>query len=345
MTLARNIALSGDPQQLMKRSHDLLDGPLRRSVGRLHPELSAVASYHFGWTTVNGTPDTAGRTGKAIRSALACLSAEAVGADAKVAIPGAVAVELVHNYSILHDDVMDGELMRRHRPTAWSVFGVGLTVLAGDALVALVSGELIGIPGSRGSEAVNLVGSTVEELILGQAEDLTFERRGDVGLQEYVHMANHKTAALMGCSLSIGALLAGAPARTVKDLALVGRKIGLAFQVMDDLLGIWGSAERTGKSVSSDLARRKKTFPVVAALEAGVAESDELADIYAGDATDHVTLNRIARLIELAGGRDRANAEIERQLDAALTVVAADISEQSKAELEGLASFLASRSA
>ncbi|HEX2179430.1 MAG TPA: polyprenyl synthetase family protein [Actinomycetota bacterium] len=337
--------LSAAPEALavLDRGQRTTRAAMQRAVAELHPELARIGAYHLGWCNADGT-ESPGSGGKAVRPTLALLSAEAASADALVALPGAVAVELVHNFSILHDDVMDGDRMRRHRPTAWTVFGTGPAVLAGDALLALAVKILAKNPGPRYMVAADCLNSAVSELILGQAEDLSFERREQVSIAECLRMSGHKTAALMSCALSIGAILAGAPAATVDALAGTGRNLGLAFQAVDDLLGIWGSEELTGKPVFSDLRQKKKSLPVVAAINAGTPESRELAGILRLENPDQESVAWAAVLVEAAGGRDRARREVDDRLGRALEAIdAIEMPNRTRAELTSLARYLAVR--
>jgi geranylgeranyl diphosphate synthase, type I len=337
------VAIVPDAAIVLTRGQQVTRPALERAVGELHPELSVVAAYHQGWCNADGSA-ASGSGGKAVRPTLVLLSAEATGSDASVAIPAAVAVELVHNFSILHDDVMDGDRMRRHRPTAWAMFGTGLAVLAGDALLALSSQILSRNLDPRYALAAGLLNSAVSELILGQAEDLSFERRDDVCITECLQMSGHKTAALLACSTSIGAVLAGAPTRTVEELAGVGRHLGLAFQAVDDLLGIWGAQELTGKPVFNDLLRNKKSLPIVAALNAGSPESRELSNILASKDLLEELVERAAELVEAAGGRDRALREVDHQLSLALEGIdRIDMPVRVRAELTSVARYLAIR--
>ena len=189
----------------------------------------------------------------------------------------AVAVELVHNWSLLHDDIMDNDTERRHRPTAWTVFGVGPAILAGDALLALAQDLLLEDDTLKGAWASRCLSAAVLRLVDGQGEDLAFEKRDDVTLAECLDMAGNKTAALMACACSIGAVHLGAPPTLAMALAGFGAHVGLAFQLTDDLLGIWGAPEVTGKPVRADLRARKKSLPVVAALNSGQPEAARAA--------------------------------------------------------------------
>jgi geranylgeranyl diphosphate synthase type I len=215
----------------------------------------------------------------------------------------AAAVELAHNFTLLHDDVIDRDRTRRHRPTAWTVFGAENAILAGDAMLALAL-RLVG-----GAAAARLA-ECVIEICDGQYEDCAFEQRDDVTLEECLAMAGKKTGALLGCACALGALAVPADPLTVAAMDRFGREVGMAFQLTDDLLGIWGDPAVTGKPVGSDLAARKKSLPVVAALSSHSAAAAELARLYAltRDFTEH-ELRRAADAVERAGGRAWAGSE------------------------------------
>ena len=296
------------------------------AIHRLAPEIRRSASYHLGWTGADGTPSSA-PGGKGIRPALALLSAEAAWASADVGIPGGVAVELVHNYSLIHDDIIDGDTERHHRPTVWAVYGVGAAIIAGDALENLAHQVLLEADPSTGALASAALAEATAEMIAGQADDIAFEKRRNVGVDECTAMSAAKTGALLGAASSIGAILAGAPPATIGALRDYGRHLGLAFQAVDDLLGIWGDPARTGKPAGNDLRQRKKSLPVVAALAAGSEEADELRTLLLGDpATPLDTLptleadqvTRAAYLVDACGGREWTGVRAKSHLDAAL---------------------------
>ncbi|WP_214109850.1 polyprenyl synthetase family protein [Acrocarpospora catenulata] len=295
------------PPQLAA-ARDLVDPVLREAVARLDPITARVAAYHLGWADDQGRAVQAG--GKALRPALAVLSARAAGASAEQGATAAAAVELVHGFSLLHDDIMDGDRTRRHRPAAWTVFGTAQAILAGDALLAL-AGELL----AGHAEAACFLAVATRGLIAGQAQDLEFELRDDVALEECLAMAARKTGDLIACACSIGARWAGAPPAVSAELTAFGAELGLAFQLADDLLGIWGSPEMTGKPVRSDLRARKKSLPVVAALTGRTAAGDRLARLLARPGPlSEADLRLAARLVEEGGGRSWAEKEAQQRL-------------------------------
>src|SRR5215469_10027550 len=259
----------------VESARDLVGPAIAAALDRLSPDVRVVAAYHLGLAGADGRPAAKGSTGKALRPALAVLSARAAGAEPERGVAPAAAVEFVHNFSLLHDDIMDGDTERRHRPTAWTVFGVGAAILAGDALLQLAHDLLLEGPAPQGLWASRCLSASVQRLIAGQGADLAFERRDDVTLEQCRQMAADKTAALMACACSIGAIYVGAPA-VAMGLAEFGAHVGLAFQLTDDLLGIWGAPDVTGKPVRADLRARKKSLPVVAALNSGTPAAAEL---------------------------------------------------------------------
>src|SRR4051794_16702707 len=232
------------------RAREAFEPALRAAVDRLDPESRRLARYHFGWTDAAGRP-TADNGGKAVRPAFALLSAQATRASWQVGVPGAVAVELVHNFSLLHDDLMDGDVQRRHRTTVWALHGAPAAILAGDALLTLATQVLLDVATLDAVAAARLLGDATKELIRGQFDDIAFEARASVGVDECVAMAAGKTGALLACAASIGAVLAGAPQRTVAALSAYGAGLVVAVELVLDLLGVWIDRESTGKPVGS----------------------------------------------------------------------------------------------
>jgi geranylgeranyl diphosphate synthase type I len=220
--------------------------------------------------------------------------------DEPAVLDAAVAVELIHNFSLLHDDIMDGDRTRRHRPTAWTVFGENQTLLAGCALQTLAFQVLA----EHSPTAVPALGAMVQELIAGQSEDLELAGNESATVDQCLHMEAGKTASLLSASASLGAQAYGVSAEQVRLLAEFGHHLGMAFQLVDDMLGIWGETDTTGKPVAADLAARKRSAPVVAALSSGSAAGEELRAVLARpEELSQADLVRAADLVERAGGR------------------------------------------
>lgn len=289
----------------------LVDPVLRSAVETMPPYVRRVSSYHLGWDDENGLATDA-CSGKAVRPTLALLAAEAVGGDPQVALPAAVAVELVHNSSLIHDDVIDHDRTRRHRPAAWVVFGVGPALLVGDALLALAQAVLARSRHPAAQDATEVLCGAAIDITEGQCADLAFERRSDVAMAECFAMVEAKTAALLGGACATGARFGGGRPEQVERLGHFGRNLGFAFQLVDDLLGIWGDPMVTGKPVCSDLQSRKKSLPVVAALTSGTVAGRELAELLGREGQlSSEELARAAATVELAGGREWTEAQAD----------------------------------
>lgn len=314
MTITTSAATSAEGNRL-------IEAPMRSALDRLDPSTRHVCGYHLGFWDAGGAPISG--VGKGIRPGLALLSARAAGAGDAVGVPAAVACELIHNFSLLHDDVIDGDMERRHRTAAWAQFGVPAAILAGDALYALACELLAEAPSPTATWAIRCVTAATRRLIAGQAADLAFETRDHVSLDECLKMADDKTGALMACASSLGAVLADAPAELALGLTGFGTHLGLAFQLTDDILGIWGEPERTGKPVLSDLRSRKKSVPVVFALQSGTPAAGRLKALYSRpDALSESELDEVAGLIAEAGGRAWTERRADEELDAAVATIA-----------------------
>jgi len=294
----------------------VVEPAMRAAIDTLDPLMQRIASYQMGWCDAAGEPSDAG--GKAIRPALAVLGARAVGARDECAIPGAVAVELVHNFSLLHDDVMDNDIERRHRPTGWVVFGVGQAILAGNAMLTAAV-DVVARDGEAGKRSLPLLLDSVQGLITGQSDDLDLEGRDGVTVEDVLKMEAGKTAVLLSCSAAIGALAAGAPDESVRRLASFGHEVGIAFQLVDDVLGVVGDPAKTGKSSSSDVRAGKRSATIVAALTGDSEASERLRAMFADgppEAEEDVVL--ATKLISDSGGLDWALGEAERRMRVAL---------------------------
>ncbi len=292
------------PSSLTRRTGEI-DQALRAAV---LPEglLGRMIAYHLGWMEADGSAADHS-AGKRIRPALVCWAAEALGGSLETALPAACAVELVHNFTLVHDDVQDHDRLRRGRPTVWSVWGEAQAINAGDAIAATALATLLGSTAAEPSERLRRSLATAAllraeiEVIEGQALDLQHECRPDTPSPTYLRMIEAKTGALIGASLEVGAIMAGAGPAAQEGLRRAGRRLGVAFQLRDDWLGVWGDPELTGKSKENDLTRRKLTYPVVRAYgSAGAGDRDEFQALYRTRGPEEEP--RIRRLLERLGG-------------------------------------------
>ncbi|GHH63253.1 geranylgeranyl diphosphate synthase type I [Streptomyces umbrinus] len=292
---------------------------LRTVVEALHPRLARISAYHLGWCRPDGTPAD-GHAGKMLRAALAMLAARAFGASTASAVPGAVAVELVHNFSLLHDDLMDADELRRGRSTAWVVFGRGPAVLAGDALLSQALRVVTEVRGTAGQPATEVMTSAVNAIIQGQAADLELDGLpvDEVDTDDYL-TACAKTSGLLGGCLEVGAVLAHAPAPAARMLRSAAWDLGVAWQIADDIESLWGDPAASGKDSYGDLRSGKRTYPVIAALRSETAAGSRLAArLSATETPAEDELAALAGLVEEAGGRAAAERAARRYLDQAL---------------------------
>lgn len=246
--------------------HTAITSHLQEAEG----ELLHMLAYHLGWEGEGAGKDA---QGKRIRPLLLLLSVAAVGGDWRACLPAAAAVELVHNFSLIHDDIQDHSRLRRGRPTLWVRWGVPQAINTGDLMFTLAHITMLDLQVSTPPERILAAEQTLlhacVDLTRGQHLDLAFEQRESVTLEEYWEMIAGKTAALLAACTEIGALLGGSDAEVRSAFRSFGHDLGLAFQVQDDLLGIWGDTVLTGKSSLSDLVAGKKSLPIVYALNRG----------------------------------------------------------------------------
>ena len=248
---------------------DNLEAALERAVLRFDDgsATSAQIRYHFGFGETTGTGS---RRGKRLRSRLVLEVAREEGGRLADALDPACAVEILHEFSLIHDDIEDRDTLRRGRETVWSRFGIAQGINSGDALCAVAYLALL--DGSSPRPAAQTVAMTLAlqeahlAMCAGQGRDIAFETEPRVSMEDYRAMIGGKTAALFGAACQVGALAAGATAERACDYARLGRAYGIAFQIEDDVLGIWGDSATTGKPCGADLVNRKWTFPVVWAL-------------------------------------------------------------------------------
>ncbi|HLK45179.1 MAG TPA: polyprenyl synthetase family protein, partial [Acidimicrobiales bacterium] len=303
---------------------------LESAMRRVAPELRDAVGGHLA------------SGGKMLRAALVLLSAAACGGDEAGGVDGAVAIELVHNFSLVHDDVIDGDVERRHRPTVWAAHGVDHAIIAGDALATVAFQVLLEVPSAERANAASLLADATQAMIAGQAQDMALERRATATLAECLEMVSGKTAALVRCAACLGAVLSGAPDPSVSALWEFGHHLGIAFQAVDDLLGIWGETGATGKPVGNDLRRRKKTIPVCIATSQGVAlpACFTSTTVQIGDRE----VDELRELLEACGARAATVDLSERHArDALAALDRVELAPRPRAQLGALASFCVDR--
>ena len=322
-----------------------LEAALQRYVERhIRPEaLARMVAYHMGWEGRGAGPRA---RGKRVRPWLTLLTAQAAGGAWEPALPAAAAVEFIHNFSLLHDDIQDQSPLRRGRPTVWHLWGVAQAINAGDALFALAFRALADLaPNPTWSEPPTaLLATACLRLTQGQHLDLAYEGRTDLDEDAYWPMVEGKTAALLETAALLGAYAGGLGPEQAAAYGQFGRALGLAFQVWDDYLGVWGDPTRTGKSTASDLVARKNSLPVLYGLR---QRGSAFARRWAQGAIREDEAPRLAALLADAGARDYTTAQAQawtQRAHAALDAApAAD--PQAHAALRALAERLLKRDA
>ena len=320
-----------------------IENALRTAIGTDSADLVAAMRYVMGWEDTKGLPSAA--TGKRIRPALCLFAAESAGGTVEDALPGAVAVELVHNFSLVHDEIQDHDAERHHRPTLWARLGEAQSINVGDALYAIAIRALTSAPGPAGRRiaALDVLTNAVQRMITGQWHDIQFESREKVSVDEYLAMSAGKTGALLGAPLEMGALLAGAESEVACRFGLWGEQIGLAFQAQDDYLGIWGDSGETGKSSTNDIARKKKTLPVVFGL-LNADHAPTIRRVYALEAPGEDEIREVAHALTLAGADETCRAEARRHAHAADALLdALPVTAEARAAFRSIADYMVDR--
>ncbi|MCZ6614251.1 MAG: polyprenyl synthetase family protein [Chloroflexi bacterium] len=316
------------PEPLL-RYRSQVEAELRSAITGSHlhdpqdPELYRILRYHLGWVDEQNEPtDVPG--GKAFRPGLCILSCEAAGGTPDVAIPAAAAVELAHNFSLIHDDIQDQDQERRHRATVWTLWGKAEALNAGNALRVVADRTLMrlaerGVPADRLLQASNLLAQRSLQMIQGQYLDISFEDRLNVSAREYKEMIAYKTGALISCAMELGALAGPAPGTLPSLMGEAGWYLGYLFQIRDDILGIWGNESTTGKSQGSDIRRKKKTYPIIYALQnATGATRATLHGIFRKESLSDDDVNRAMDVLEELDARKRAETLASRMSEQAL---------------------------
>jgi geranylgeranyl diphosphate synthase type I len=335
--------------------------PLRRYRGAVLAEMQAVLAgrrpplygmmrYHLGIAGPNGEPTTA-RIGKMLRPTLCLLSCEAVGGRRSRALPAAAAIELLHNFTLIHDDIEDASHSRHGRDTVWRVWGEAQAINVGDGMFTLAHLALqrlleVGVAASLALEVTRLLDEACLALCEGQQMDLELEGRLDVRPDDYLAMISGKTAALMAASTAVGALLGGASQDGVSAFWEFGHRLGLAFQIQDDILGIWGDTVETGKPAGDDIVARKKSFPVVCALE-HASEDDRrlLCRVYGAGDVGPEDVREVLAVLERVGARAAGEEEAAHHVQEALSALGRSegLVPARRRDLEVLATYLVRR--
>ncbi len=331
---------------------------IQSALGAILPvdslRLSGPFRYHLGWADRQGRfLDTPQDPGKAVRPALCLFACQALEGSWEQAMPAALALELIHNFSLVHDDIQDGDEMRRHKPTVWCVWGQPKALAVGNSMHAAAFQTALdltnrGVPEAKALRCSQLIVESSLSMIKGQVQDLQFEDSLDIGIDAYLGMIKLKTGALITCSVRMGALLATDVDAHVSAFTDYGNSLGRMFQIRDDVLGIWGDEKTTGKAGSStdnDIRRKKKSFPIVLALQnADGPDRRRLESIYAKQTLNQQDVDDVLEILESVRAQESARHMINREATLAMEALApVPLSEWAREEAQGLVNFLASR--
>ena len=294
--------------------------------------------------------DTALTQGKALRPTLCLFACNALADDYSKAVPAAAAVELIHNFSLVHDDIQDQDVERRHQPTVWHLWGIPKALWSGNAMqcagdLSLLNADAQDVSPATVLQVSQILTEAYLEMIQGQCLDLNFESRTDIKPNEYLYMIACKTGALIRSALQIGALLATEDQAAMKAFAEFGNHLGQAFQIRDDYLGIWGDQATLGKATDSDIRRRKKSYPVVFALEKASGRAmEDLLRIYEQEELEEDDVQRVMAVLDEVGSRENSQRLTEAAAARALEALKpVSLPRWAQNEAEELVDFLARR--
>ncbi len=300
--------------------------------------------YYMGWEDTDGNP-TVGTEGKYLRPTLCLFACTATGGTQRQAMPAAVALELIHNFSLIHDDIQDKDETRHHRKTLWPLWGIPKALVAGNVLRIVADTALEdlltqGLPQQRAISVAGQLTNAYLGMIEGQYLDMSFEGKHDVGLQQYVDMIARKTGVLICCSFTIGALI-GSPS-VAGAFHKCGEALGFIFQVRDDILGVWGDEASTGKPVGADIRRKKNSFPAVYAMsQATGANKQRLLEIYTKPEPDDTDVADALQIMDSVNTQQHAHSLAAERAEHALNALAAaELDRQAFSEVEDLIKFL-----
>jgi len=312
-------------------------------------ELNLMLRYHLGLVDEYDRPsNTFG--GKAFRTGLCVLACEAAGGKPAAANSAAAAIELVHNFSLIHDDIQDQDEERRHRPTVWKIWGAAKAINAGNALRMIADQELMKLTEKGFSKEISLKASRLLanrslQMIQGQYLDISFEERLNVSSREYKKMIAHKTGALISCAMELGAITASSKRNLSSLLGKVGWYFGYMFQLKDDVLGVWGDESITGKAQGSDIQRKKKTYPILYALRnAPVKQKTTLHKIFRKQSLSDEDVSYTMCVLEDMKIREKTAALVQEMSTEAMRLIAgAPIPPKTMNEFSDIVNYLLER--
>jgi geranylgeranyl diphosphate synthase type I len=320
----------------------------RREQQEIAPILWDVIDYQFGWDLPPAEFKKV--SGKKIRPLLMALVAKAVCGEYQHVLPAGASLEFIHNFTLIHDDVMDDSPERRHRPTIWTKWGKWQAINSGDGLYALANLSTVrllkkGMDARKTVRAMESLSRACLWTAEGQILDMDFEHRETVLSDDYITMITNKSATLIECAAFTGAMLSTDDEAVIENYANFARTLGIAFQVRDDYLGVWGDEAQTGKSVTSDIRAKKKSYPVLVGFErASQTDRADLRQIYEKDTLSDADVNTVLAILDRVDARQQTDKIAEDYYQQAMNYLdATGITNETQDVIRGFAAFLIQR--
>ena len=343
--MADNVHLKPELPLVLSRYKDVLDLALKDAISDRRIFLYDMLRYCMGWSDAYGVPLET-KKGKGIRPSLCLFTCDALGGDIEKALPAAVSLELIHNFSLIHDEIQDSDEIRHHRPTLWNVWGIPKALVAGNVMRVLADKSMSTMP-SEHSKLLTVSSSIVSEacleMIEGQYMDISFEGGDGISVDQYMKMISHKTGALLRSSVHIGAVIGSRGGRVADIFREIGIKLGFMFQIRDDILGTWGETTSTGKPVGSDIRRKKNTLPIIHARETQPYQ-EEISELYPLEFIEDHHVDRVLDILDATKAGHYCQGLVENYaLEVSKDIQEIGFSKNSKEEFKELVSFLVDR--
>ncbi len=344
--MADNVHLKPELPLVLSRYKDVLDLALKDAISDRRIFLYDMLRYCMGWSDAYGAPLET-KKGKGIRPSLCLFTCDALGGDIEKALPAAVSLELIHNFSLIHDEIQDSDEIRHHRPTLWNVWGIPKALVAGNVMRVLADKSMSTMPSDHSkllTVSSSIVSEACLEMIEGQYMDISFEGGDGISVDQYMKMISHKTGALLRSSVHIGAVIGSRGGRVADIFREIGIKLGFMFQIRDDILGTWGETTSTGKPVGSDIRRKKNTLPIIHARETQPYQ-EEISELYSLEFIEDHHVDRVLDILDATKAGHYCQGLVENYaLEVSKDIQEIGFSKNSKEEFQALVSFLVDRS-
>ena len=344
--MADNVHLKPELPLVLSRYKDVLDLALKDAISDRRIFLYDMLRYCMGWSDAYGVPLET-KKGKGIRPSLCLFTCDALGGDIEKALPAAVSLELIHNFSLIHDEIQDSDEIRHHRPTLWNVWGIPKALVAGNVMRVLADKSMSTMPSDHSkllTVSSSIVSEACLEMIEGQYMDISFEGGDGISVDQYMKMISHKTGALLRSSVHIGAVIGSRGGRVADIFREIGIKLGFMFQIRDDILGTWGETTSTGKSVGSDIRRKKNTLPIIHARKTQPYQ-EEISELYSLEFIEDRHVDRVLDILDATKAGHYCQGLVEDYaLEVSKDIQDIGFSKNSREEFQALVSFLVDRS-